>query len=52
MWLRKGLYTFLLMFSAKALLIGRQEEQPSHKKLSNELLAWLSVWMEVQMICM
>jgi len=30
---------------------GRQEEHPAHKKLSDEVLAWLSMWSEVQMIC-
>jgi len=33
------------------LLVGRQEEHPACKKLSVEVLAWLSVWSEVQMIC-
>jgi len=33
-------------------LVGRQEEHPACKKLSDEVLAWLSVWSEVQMICM
>jgi len=31
-------------------LVGRQEEHPACKKLSDELLAWLSVWSEMQMI--
>jgi len=35
-------------FSALTLLVGRQERHPACKKLSNELLAWLSVWSEVQ----
>jgi len=38
-------------FSALTLLIGRQEGRPACKKLSGEVLAWLSVWGEVQMIC-
>jgi len=33
------------------LLAGRQEGHPACKKLSGEVLAWLSVWSEVQMIC-
>ena len=33
------------------LLVGQQEEQPAYKKLSDEVLAWLSVWSEVQMTC-
>jgi len=39
-------------FSALTLLVGSQEEHPACKKLSDELLAWLSVWSEVQMISM
>jgi len=34
--------------SALTLLVGRQEEHPACKKLSNGVLAWLSVWSEVQ----
>jgi len=33
---------------ALTLLVGRQEEHPACKKLSNEVLAWLSVCREVQ----
>jgi len=33
------------------LLVGRQEDRPACKKLSGEVLAWLSVWSDVQMIC-
>jgi len=32
------------------LLVGHQEEQSACKISSDELLAWLSVWSEVQMI--
>jgi len=32
------------------LLVGRQEGHPACKKPSSEVLAWLSVWSEVQ-IC-
>jgi len=35
-------------FSALTLLVARQEEHPACKKLSGEVLAWLSVWSEVQ----
>jgi len=35
-------------FSAVALLVGRQEGHPACKKLSGVVLAWLSVWSEVQ----
>jgi len=38
-------------FSALTLLVGRQEGHPACKKLSGELMAWLSLWSEVQMIC-
>ena len=41
----------LLTFSALTLLVGRQEEHPACKKLSDGVLAWLSVWNVVQMIC-
>jgi len=34
------------------LLVGRQEEHPACKKISDEVLAWLSVCSVVQMICM
>jgi len=48
------IYYLLLLFSsfsALTLLVGRQEEHPARKKLSDEVLAWLSVWSVVQMIC-
>ena len=35
-------------FSARTLLIGKQEGHPACKKLSGGVLAWLSVWSEVQ----
>ena len=35
-------------FSALTLLVGRQEGHPDCKKLSGGVLAWLSVWSEVQ----
>jgi len=38
----------LLAFSALMLLVGRQEGHPACKKLSGGVLAWLSVWSEVQ----
>jgi len=34
-----------------ALLVGRREEHPACKKSSDEVLAWLSVWSVVQVIC-
>jgi len=39
------------IFSVLTLLVGRQEEHPARKKMSDGVLAWLSVWSEVQMIC-
>jgi len=38
----------LVAFSALTLLVGRQEGHPACKKLSGGVLAWLSVWSEVQ----
>ena len=46
---RNPILTLLLYtFSALTLLVGRQEEHPACKKLSGGVLAWLSVWSEVQ----
>ena len=42
-------YVYLCQtFSALTLLVGRQEGHPACKKLSGGVLAWLSVWSEVQ----
>ena len=41
-------YAFPDFFSALTLLVGRQEGHPACKKLSGEVLAWLSVCSEVQ----
>jgi len=41
---------FLIVFSALT-LVGCLKEHLACKKLSDEVLAWLSVWSEVQMIC-
>ena len=38
-------------FSALTLLVGQQEGHLARKNLSDEVLAWLSVWSEVQMTC-
>jgi len=35
-------------FSALTLLVGQHEGHPACKKLSGGVLAWLSVWSEVQ----
>jgi len=37
-----------IAFSALTLLVGRQEGHPACKNLSGGVLAWLSVWSEVQ----
>ena len=37
-----------LAYSALMLLTGRQERHPACKRLSSGVLAWLSVWSEVQ----
>jgi len=37
-----------IAFIALTLLVGRQEGHPACKKLSGGVLAWLSVWSEVQ----
>jgi len=42
------LYETVIAFSALTLLVGQQERHPACKKLSGEVLAWLSVWSEVQ----
>jgi len=39
---------YIVAFSALTLLVGRQEGHPACKKLSSEVLVWLSVWSEVQ----
>jgi len=47
----KAIYDTMLTFfafTALMLLVGRQEGHPACKKLSGGLLAWLSVWSEVQ----
>jgi len=38
-------------FSDLTLLVGRQERHRASKNLNGEVLAWLSVWSEVQIIC-
>jgi len=47
--LEKGIAVAVVYaFSALTLLVGQQEGHPACKKLSGEVLAWLSVWSEVQ----
>ena len=46
---KKTVYRLLVCsFSALTLLVGRQEGHPACKKLSGGVLAWSSVWSEVQ----
>jgi len=42
------IYYMNIAFSALTLLVERQEGHPVCKKLSGGVLAWLSVWSEVQ----
>jgi len=42
---------FQIAFIALTLLVGHQEEHPACENLSDDVLAWLSVWSEVQMMC-
>jgi len=44
-------FTLQFAFPALTLLVGHQEEHPACKKFSDEVQVWLSVWSEVQMIC-
>jgi len=39
---------FVPLYAALTLLVGRQEGHPACKNLSDGVLAWLSVWSEVQ----
>ena len=43
-----GIVHGFLAFSALVLLVGWQEGHPACEKLSGGVLAWLSVWSEVQ----
>jgi len=40
-----------IAFNALTLLVGHREEHPASRKLNDEVLAWLSVWSKVQMVC-
>ena len=40
-----------LAFSALTLLVRHLEEHSACKKMTDEVLAWLFVWIEVQVIC-
>jgi len=39
------------MPSVLSFLVGHQEEHPACKKLSDEVLVWFCVWIEVQIVC-
>jgi len=41
-------YIIKILHLPLTLLVGRQEGHPACKKLSGGVLAWLSVWSEVQ----
>jgi len=41
-------FQLIFAFSALMLLVGQQEGHPACKKQSGGVLAWLSVWTEVQ----
>jgi len=41
----------LLITTLLTLLVGCQEEHLACKKLSDEVLAWMSGWSKVHMIC-
>jgi len=38
-------------FGALTVLAGHQEEHLACKKMSDEVFVWLSVWSEVQVVC-
>ena len=48
LWLGSFMIVYLSAFSALMLLVGWQEGHPACKKLSGGVLAWLSVWSEMQ----
>ena len=48
MWIATTVSVVHYAFSALTLLVGWQEGHPACKKLSGGVLAWLSVWSEVQ----
>jgi len=56
-WPNLGLFFMFIciysafVFSALTLLVGHQEEHLPCYKLSDKVLAWLSVWSIVQIIC-
>jgi len=47
-WFLSDFASYICAFSALTLLVGWQEGHPACKKRSGWVLAWLSVWSEVQ----
>jgi len=45
-------FTAVAVFGAFTLLVECQEENPTCKKLNDEVLPWLSVWSAVHMVQM
>jgi len=50
-WHKMVVITLRYAFSALMLLVGLQEGHLACKNLNGEVLAWLSVWSKMQMIC-
>jgi len=46
-----GYFNRIFVSNITTLLVGHQEEHPACKKSSDEVLMWLSVWSEVQIVC-
>jgi len=44
----EGSCIYITIYSALMLLVEQQKGHPVYKKLSGGVLAWLSVWSEVQ----
>jgi len=42
---------FAYLLQCLTLLVGHKEEHLACKKLSDKVLTWLSVWGELQMMC-
>jgi len=41
----------IFSFTALTLLVGHQEEYPACKKMNDKMLAWLSAWSKMHVIC-
>jgi len=44
-------WRYIKSYVCICMLVGRQKEHPACKKLGDEVLLWLSVWSEVQIVC-